>query len=164
MFGYDENKKDNEEKELDWDAAIERDAPEYILLPEGDYDFTVTKFERARHSGSAKLPACNKAILYLSIISPEGEEVIVQHQLFLHTKTESMLSAFFTAIGQKKRGEKATMNWNAVTGAKGRCKIYVDTWIGNDGSEKKSNKVRRFYEPAENNHTVQQSQFTPGRF
>lgn len=154
---------DNIGYELGWDAAIEKDAPEYILLPEGDYDFTVTKFERARHNGSEKLPPCNKAILYLSIETPEGTAV-VQHQLFLHTKTEGMLSAFFTSIGQKKKGEKITMNWNAVTGAKGRCKIYVDTWIGNDGNEKKSNKVRRFYEPAEDNHTVQQSRFTPGRF
>ena len=42
----------NEGYELNWDSAIEKDSPEYILLPEGDYDFTVTKFERGRHNGS----------------------------------------------------------------------------------------------------------------
>ncbi len=150
-----------EEHELSWDSAIEKDAPEFILLPEGDYDFTVTKFERGRHNGSAKLPPCNKAVIYLSIETPEGNAVI-QHQLFLHTKTEGMLSAFFTAIGQKKKGEKITMNWNAVVGAKGRCKVYIDSWTGNNGEERKSNKIRKFYEPEEVKPSV--GGFTPGRF
>lgn len=150
-----------EEHELSWDSAIEKDAPEFILLPEGDYDFTVTKFERGRHNGSAKLPPCNKAVIYLSIETPEGNAVI-QHQLFLHTKTEGMLSAFFTAIGQKKKGEKITMNWNAVVGAKGRCKVYIDSWAGNNGEERKSNKIRKFYEPEEVKPSA--GGFTPGRF
>lgn len=150
-----------EEHELSWDSAIEKDAPEFILLPEGDYDFTVTKFERGRHNGSAKLPPCNKAVIYLSIETPEGNAVI-QHQLFLHTKTEGMLSAFFTAIGQKKKGEKITMNWNAVVGAKGRCKVYIDSWTGNNGEERKSNKIRKFYEPEEVKPSA--GGFTPGRF
>ena len=152
----------NEGYELNWDSAIEKDSPEYILLPEGDYDFTVTKFERGRHNGSEKLPPCNKAIIHLLIETPQGNAVI-QHQLFLHSKTEGMLSAFFTAIGQKKKAEKITMNWNAVTGAKGRCRVYVDTWKGSDGEERKSNRVRRFYEPEEAKET-KPAGFTPGRF
>lgn len=152
----------NEGYELNWDSAIEKDSPEYILLPEGDYDFTVTKFERGRHNGSEKLPPCNKAIIHLLIETPQGNAVI-QHQLFLHSKTEGMLSAFFTAIGQKKKGEKITMNWNAVTGAKGRCRVYVDTWKGSDGEERKSNRVRRFYKPEEAKET-KPAGFTPGRF
>ena len=158
MSEYTDN---NNGYELDWDSAIEKDSPEFILLPEGDYDFTVTKFERGRHNGSEKLPPCNKAIIYLSIETPEGNAVI-QHQLFLHSKTEGMLSAFFTAIGQKKKGEKITMNWNTVVGSKGRCKVYVDTWTGNDGTEKKSNKIRKFYEPEETKPAA--GGYTPGRF
>ena len=152
----------NEGYELNWDSAIEKDSPEYILLPEGDYDFTVTKFERGRHNGSEKLPPCNKAIIHLLIETPQGNAVI-QNQLLLHSKTEGMLSAFFTAIGQKKKGEKITMNWNAVTGAKGRCRVYVDTWKGSDAEERKSNRVRRFYEPEEAKET-KPAGFTPGRF
>lgn len=148
--------------ELSWDAAIEKESPEFILLPEGDYEFTVTKFERARHNGSDKLPPCNKAIVHLSIETPEGISII-QHQLFLHSKTESMLSAFFTGIGQKKKNEKITMNWNAVVGSKGRCHVYVDAWSGRDGEERKSNKVRKFYEPEET-QTSSNGGFTPGRF
>lgn len=152
----------NEDRELQWDDTITNDGQDCITLPEGDYAFTVESFERGRHNGSEKLPPCNKAIIHLLIETPQGNAVI-QHQLFLHSKTEGMLSAFFTAIGQKKKGEKITMNWNAVTGAKGRCRVYVDTWKGSDGEERKSNRVRRFYEPEEAKET-KPAGFTPGRF
>ena len=92
------------ERELGWDDEIEKDSGEFILLPEGDYDFTVESFERSRHGGSEKLPACNKAILRLRIDTEEGS-ALINHNLFLHTKTEGMISAFFTSIGQKKKGE-----------------------------------------------------------
>lgn len=89
------------EKEFGWDDEIEKDSDEWVLLPEGDYDFTVTAFERGRHQGSDKLPPCNKAILTLKVEGKEGTATIT-HNLFLHSKTEGMLSAFFCAIGQKK--------------------------------------------------------------
>ena len=56
----------NPGRELGWNDTIEHDS-EYTLLPEGDYDFEVTRLERARHNGSAKLPACNKAVLTLRL-------------------------------------------------------------------------------------------------
>ena len=43
------------EKELGWDDVIEKES-DFTLLPAGDYDFTITGFERARHEGSEKLP------------------------------------------------------------------------------------------------------------
>ena len=153
------------EKEFGWDDEIEKDSDEWVLLPEGDYDFTVTAFERGRHQGSDKLPPCNKAILTLKVEGTEGTTTIV-HNLFLHSKTEGMLSAFFCAIGQKKHGEKLRMNWQNVIGSKGRCKVYVDEWTGRDGDKKQSNKIKRFYDPEDvspqpaGNNTG----FTPGKF
>ena len=38
----------NIERELDWDSEINKES-EFTLLPEGDYNFTVVSFERARH-------------------------------------------------------------------------------------------------------------------
>lgn len=151
------------EKEFGWDDEIEKDSDEWVLLPEGDYDFTVTAFERGRHQGSDKLPPCNKAILTLKVEGPEGTTTIT-HNLFLHSKTESMLSAFFCAIGQKKHGEKLRMNWQTVIGARGRCKVYVDKWTGRDGEEKKSNKIKRFYDPEEVQPQPSSNDFTPGKF
>ena len=134
------------DREFGWDDEIEKDGSDFVLLPEGDYDFTVKSFQRGRHNGSEKLPACNKAELTITIWGKE-DSVDVKHNLFLHSKVEGMLSAFFTAIGQKKYGEKLKMNWNTVVGAKGKCHVYVDTYTGNDNKEYKSNKIRKFYAP-----------------
>ena len=115
-----------EEREFQWDDTITKDASEFIILPEGDYNFTVESFERGRHPGSDKLPACNKAILTLRIDTAEGTTKLT-HNLFLHSKTEGLLSAFFSCIGQKKKGEPLKMNWQKVIGATGRCKIGIHT-------------------------------------
>lgn len=134
----------NAERELGWDDVIEKDPGEFILLPEGDYDFTVQQVERARHSGSTKLPPCNKAVVHLEIESDEGT-VIIKHNLFLHTKTEGMLSAFFGSIGQKKHGEPLKMNWSKVPGSRGRCKVGIQNWTGQDGRAMQSNEIKKFY-------------------
>ena len=132
-----------EEREFQWDDTITKDASEFIILPEGDYNFTVESFERGRHPGSDKLPACNKAILTLRIDTAEGTTKLT-HNLFLHSKTEGLLSAFFSCIGQKKKGEPLKMNWQKVIGATGRCKIGIHTYT-KDGEERKNNDIKRFY-------------------
>ena len=131
------------ERGFDWDDTITKDGSEYILLPEGDYNFTVESFERGRHPGSEKLPACNKAILTLQIVAPEGT-VKITHNLFLHSKTEGLLSAFFASIGQKKKGEPLKMNWSLVTGATGKCKVGIHTYK-KDGEDRQSNDIKKFY-------------------
>ncbi|HHV35786.1 MAG TPA: DUF669 domain-containing protein [Syntrophomonadaceae bacterium] len=147
-----------EYRELDWDDQIEDDGPEFIILPPGDYDFEVTDFERGRHQGSDNLPPCNKAIVYLRIEGKEGATTI-KHQLFLHTKTEGLLCAFFTGIGQRKKGERITMNWDKVIGATGRAKIGIRKWTNDKGETLEFNEVKRFYEPEDNT-----PKFKPGEF
>lgn len=153
---------DNVNKELDWNGEIENDGSDFVLLPEGDYNFEVVSFERGRHNGSDKLPPCNKAILSIKLTSDDGQQsTTVTHNLFLHSKTEGMLCAFFTAIGQRKKGEKINMNWNIVPGARGRCKVGIHSWTGNDGEIKQSNQIKKFYEPtsADNNNGWKPGQF-----
>lgn len=160
-------------QEIGWDDAISKDS-EFTLLPEGDYSFTVTKFERARHNGSDKLPPCNKAILTLELTDGINEGTIT-HNLFLHRKCEGMLCAFFTAIGQRKHGETLNPKWNMVTGSTGTCKVGVRSWTGRDGQQMQSNEIRKFYEkdaapqpqaapePRQQSFT-QASGYTPGKF
>lgn len=117
----------NFDREFGWDDVIEKDSSGFVQLTPGDYQFTVTNFERARHTPdpqnkNAKLPACNKAIITVEIETAEGIAILT-HNLFLHSSTEGMLSAFFGAIGQKKHGEPLKMNWNTVVGAKGVARI-----------------------------------------
>lgn len=144
------------ERELSWDDQIEKDNPDFVILPEGDYDFEVESMERGRHNGSEKLPPCNKATLSIRIMAEDGQETTVRHNLFLHKKCEGMLCAFFTAIGLRRHGEKIKMNWNAVPGSRGRCKIKIRNWKSNNGNDMQSNEIARFYEPEEGAQTAPQ--------
>lgn len=146
----------NIERELGWDDEIEKDSGDFILLPEGDYDFVVESFERGRYNGGEKLPPCNMAILNIKIEVPEGT-AIIQNRLYLHTKTEGLISAFFTSIGQKKKGEKMKMDWSKVTGAKGRCKVGIHEWYNDSGEKKQSNDIKKFY-------PFEEKQFQAGKF
>lgn len=162
------------QRELGWDDEIQKDGGEFILLPAGDYNFTVTKFERGRFAGSEKMPACNQAKLELTVHSPEHGDVVVFHNLFLHTKTEGLLSNFFAGIGQKKKGEKLKMNWPTVIGATGRLKLEVNHFKGRDGEDKTNNQVKSFYSSEDVSSQPRQHQapfptgnqggFTPGQF
>lgn len=137
-------------REFDWEDEIQKDS-DYVILPEGDYEFVVDSVERARHPGSDKLPPCNKAIAKLRIESGYGTAVI-NHNLFLHTNTEGMLSAFFMAIGQKKKGEKLKMNWGTVPGSTGKANVKIREYKGNE-----YNDVKKFYPKEE-------KQFKAGEF
>ena len=152
----------NQGYEIDWDGQIEHDSPEFAVLPEGDYDFEVIDFERARHGGSEKLPPCNKAVVQIKVEGKEGISVI-RHQLFLHSITEGMLTAFFTGIGQRKKGEKITMDWNKVIGSGGRAKVGIRKWKNDQGEEKVFNEIKKFYEPVEGPQNAKKG-FEAGRF
>lgn len=152
----------NEGYELGWDDSIENDGPDFVILPEGDYDFEITEFERGRHGGSEKLPPCNKAVIHIKIEGEEGVSII-RHNLFLHSITEGLLCAFFTGIGQRKKGEKITMNWDKVVGSTGRAKVGIRKWTNDSGEEKVFNEITRFYEPEESQQE-NQPKFEAGRF
>ena len=141
---------------FDWEDEI-IDEGSYVLLPEGDYEFTVSKFERARYDGSEKIPPCNNAKVTLKIAGEEGETEITEN-LFLCKKFEWKLSSFFLSIGQKKHGEPLRMNWNNVVGAKGRCHVYVDKYTKKDGSQGESNKIKKYYAYDEEVNTVKPNQ------
>ena len=150
------------EREYDWNDVIEHDGMDFVLLPEGDYPFEVLSLERGRHGGSDKLPPCPKATLSIKLTAANGVKTIVQHNLFLHSKCEGILCAFFTAIGQRKHGERMTMNWNAVVGARGRCKVKIEDWRDKEGNLKQSNRIQKFYEPVEGQTTG--TAWKPGAF
>jgi hypothetical protein len=132
---------------LDWDDSIENDGQEFVTLPEGDYDFTITNFERGRFPGGGKLPACNKATLTLRVENKEGTASI-RTDLFLHKSVEWKLSAFFRSVGLKKHGEMLRrMPWDKVVGAKGRAHIVQRSYTGKDGTQRTTNDVRDFLDP-----------------
>lgn len=132
----------NEDKELQWDDIIQNDNS-FVELPEGDYDFTIEKFERSRFNGSAKLPACNMAVVYFIVKSPDGQETTIRENFIMHTRLEWKLSELFRSVGLKKENAPIRMNWNALPGLSGRAHVTLDP-DKNDPS-KKYNHIVRLY-------------------
>ena len=140
--------KPNQNMEMGWDDTIQEDGQELILLDEGDYNFIVTNFERGRFPGGQKIPACNKATITVQIETDKGLSVI-KFDLLLYRSVEWRISSFFRCIGQKKHGEKLTMNWNTVIGSVGRAHVTQRKYTNNYGEEKTVNDIGRFidYDP-----------------
>lgn len=134
---------DNKDMLMDWNDSIEADGQGYILLPEGDYNFTVTNFERGRFPGGPKVPACNKATITVQVDTKDGIAT-VKFDLLLFRSLEWRISDFFRCIGQKKHGEKLTMDWNKVIGSKGRAHFKQRSYTNNQGEEKFTNDISRF--------------------
>lgn len=141
----------NDGYELGWDSEIENEGSEFIVAEPGDYDFTVIGFERARFAGSDKMPPCNQAKLSIRLEIPGASgECVIKHNLFLHSKTEWKLCEFFTAIGQRKKGQRVSMNWNAVIGSRGRCKVKKRSYKSkNTGEDLWTNDIEKFYAPSD---------------
>lgn len=169
------NEYENKGYELDWDSEIENEGSEFIVAEAGDYNFTVTAFERGRFQGSSKMPPCNQAKLTVRLEIPGTDGVCeIKHNLFLHSKTEWKLCEFFTAIGQRQSGQRVAMNWNAVIGATGRCKVSKRSFESNKepGKTLWANDIDKFYPPTENAGKQAQSTpaattgtgYTPGKF
>ena len=140
----------NEEVKIyDWDDMIENDGGESfesVILPEGNYPFEVIKVEKSWYDGSAKVPACNMAKVFLRIDGGEKGTAICVEQLYLCDKFEWKAAAFLRAIGMKKHGEPT--QWRKLTqcdGETGRCQIYVDEFEGRNGAQQ-SNKIKRFFD------------------
>ena len=82
--------------------------------------------------------------------------MFLTHNLFLHSRVEGLLSAFFTSVGLKKKGESLRMNWQAVPGCKGRLKLGIRNYQ-KDGENRTINEIKQFY-PKET------SKYTAGKF
>ena len=128
---------------MSWDDAIENDEPKFIILPEGDYNFTVRSFERGQFKGSTKLEASPKAMLTLDVHTDNGD-VTVTSDLILNRKLEWKICQFFKSIGQKKHGEKLSPNWQKVAGSQGRAHFKPRSYINQNGEEHQANNVDKF--------------------
>lgn len=142
---------ENMNQYLDWDDVIENDSA-FVLLPEGDYEFTVASFNRGEFSpkrADSKVPACKCAELTLNITDPStGAVATLEDRLFMLKKFEWKLCQFFTSIGQRKHGEQLKMNWATVPGSKGRIRIKVDKYTDKDGQQRNKNIIDMYLEPA----------------
>ena len=68
----------NESQELAWDGTIvaENEPKEYVLLPEGDYAFTVERFDKQRFvpkRPDSKVPECWAAVVHLKVYPHQSD-------------------------------------------------------------------------------------------
>lgn len=155
----------NDAHEIGWGDQIVAEGGEFLLLDEGDYDFTVTAFERGRFPGSAKIPACNKAVLTLTVQTQKGE-ANAKYDLILWSSLEWKISEFFRSIGQKKSGEAFVPRWNEVVGSKGRAHFKPRKYLKN-GEERQVNDISKFYDAPQtqqNYASAPQSGWQQGKF
>ncbi len=135
---------DNTPRELGWEDEISQES-NFVLLPPGDYNFEVVKFERGeRFEGSEKHPPCNRAIVHIKCVSSGGDETVIQQSFLMHQKSEWRISEFFISIGLKKHGEPLRMQWTQSVGCKGRCKLGTRQYDSKD-----YNEIKKFYDPEE---------------
>jgi hypothetical protein len=134
---------------MGWDDVIENDGQEFVILPEGDYTFTVSGFERGSFPGGAKIPACPKATITLNIDNDQGVAT-ARVDLLLYRTVEWKMAAFFRCIGQKKHGEKVVMNWNKVAGSRGKAHFKPRSYTNRNGETRQVNDVDYFidYDPS----------------
>ena len=137
-FGWDEERIENPNE----DGA-------FVTLPPGQYNFTVTKFERGRFDGSAKMCACPKAIITLELDGQEFGQVKHTHNLYLNKKCEGMSAQFFTAVGLRKHGDPLVLAWNELAGRSGRCDLGNRTH-----KDRVYNDVKKFLDPPANGHVA----------
>ena len=128
---------------MDWNDTIEDDGKEFVILPEGDYTFTITNFERGRFPGSAKIPACNKAVLTLSFDNDLGNAT-ARIDLILYRTLEWKLASFFRSIGAKQHGEQVEMDWNKVVGKRGKAHVAPRSYTDKNGLTRQTNNIVRF--------------------
>lgn len=157
--------EENRGRALSWDDEIEVEGGDFIVLPPGEYEFTVVDLERKMYEPkpSAKIQdVCPMAVVECEIKAKEGT-IKLKKWLILHTITEGLLSAFFGSIGQKEKDQPLRMNWGKVVGSRGWCKVGLRSWKDPDSGEmKQGNEIKQFIR--KDNEPVKPQAWTAGSF
>ena len=118
---------------IGWDDEVsEKDAGssennEFVVLPPGEYPFTIVKKELGKFKGSEKLSACNMVKIELIVDGGDKGKAYVYHRFYMHTKMLWKIYQFLQAIGLHKSGDGAgPIPWNSVKkGMKATCHVTV---------------------------------------
>jgi len=137
----------NNSEALDWEDEIEESSG-FVLLPDGDYRFTVTGFERGYFQPTrqdSKIPPCNQADYSLTIEWKDSAGIsrtnVLHYRLKLTRSLQWLIYEFFESIGLRKKGDGTTkMPWEKAIGCSGICEIGH-----HDANGKTYNDVNKCY-------------------
>lgn len=136
--------------ELDWDGEVSNEGG-FVLLPEGDYPYTITKFERARYNGGSKVPPCRMAQLTVAVHGAQGDASI-SCRLFLLSKYQWKIYDLFVSLGlASPEDETVPMQWDRVQGGTGICHVaqreYTKQSGAHAGETGTVNEITKFLPP-----------------
>lgn len=137
---------DNYNEVWDYDTEFICDPADFPVIEEGDYDFTVTKVERANYAGGEKLPACPQLVVYMDVTNGV-DTVSLRDNFYVHPKMKNKFSRFFFSVfGPESNGiaVKPSLVLETV-GMKGRCHVSKGIYKGHE-----NNNVDRYIEKASN--------------
>lgn len=134
----------------------------FVLLPVGDYDFTIIDLKESRHQArpGGKVGSCKQVNPVFRVTNPEdGSPVdLDNYNLFMWNSKGciGMIAQYYDSIGIHKKGDPIRFDWikEHHIGKTGRLEIKHETYKGRDGSDKVSAKIARLYPKEE----AQQSQ------
>lgn len=142
----------SEGKIYDWNEGTIENPNEggggYTLLPPGIYPFKITRFERGEYPGSAKIPPCKKAIVYMELDGGPHGKVEVKDDLILYSTLDWKLCEFFKGIGDRKSGDPLKMNWMGITGKTGHCKLINKEMTTGKHAGKTFNEIDGYVDPS----------------
>ena len=115
------------DQDLDWDCGIAADVKTGSVEtpPVGDYNFTVTNFEKTISKSGNKMA---KLTLALDV---NGQVYLRDVYLVLTSSALWKLAQFFECVGLKKKGvDLPQIPWGKVLGSEGRCHLIHEEYNG----------------------------------
>lgn len=107
---------------IGWDDEIDvskvsenREKPQedFVILPEGTYNFRIVKFERGSFAGSAKVPACNKVTIGVVLDGGEKGLGYSSCNFFMVDNQLWKIFQFLDSIGLHQEGS-VSIPWSKV--------------------------------------------------
>lgn len=105
------------DREFGWNDEITEEGGNYEPLPEGNYDFTIAKVERARSQGKGKLPPCNMAKVTFDVWGADDKREITVN-FVLHSSLEWKLSQLFLSVSMKNTANRSAWTGQALSARK----------------------------------------------
>ena len=115
------------DQDLDWDSGIGADVQtgSIELPPVGDYNFTVTNFEKTFSKSGNKMA---KLTLALDV---NGQVYLRDVYLVLTSSALWKIATFLECVGLKKKGvDLPQIPWGKVLGSQGRCHLIHEEYNG----------------------------------
>lgn len=145
---------------LDWDSEIITTSSDFPPLDEGEYPFTVEKFERA-FIKSGNNAGNQQADYTLRVTAPNDNTTLVHYRIGLALNQTWKITAWNKALGlipeDMPEGESFKPDWEGAVGKTAMCELIIKEYKKNDGSIGKTNDVKRIWKaPAQAAAPVEQ--------